>query len=74
MANGTANTDVITNLTAGGETHYLRDSRLDNIRIFTGTCSTAAATAAKVVTCAEYDALTAGDILFVKFTYANTAS
>lgn len=39
-----------------------------------GTCSTAAATAAKVVTCANFDKLITGVALYVKFTYANTAS
>ena len=43
-------------------------------RIFRGTCATAAATAAKSVTCAEYDALTVGDVIFVVFSYANTAA
>lgn len=44
-----------------------------NARIFYGTSSTAAGTAAKVVTCSIYDAYTAGDILVVKFDNANTA-
>lgn len=43
-------------------------------RIFRGTCATAAATAAKSVTCAEYDALTIGDVIFVVFSYANSAA
>ena len=41
-------------------------------RIFYGTCSTAAGTAAKAVTCSSYDALTTGDVLIVKFTYTPT--
>lgn len=40
---------------------------------FTGTCATAAATAAKVVVCAEYTQLSVGSRIMVKFTYANTA-
>lgn len=36
-----------------------------------GTCGTAAATAAKVVTCANFDKLITGVTIFVKFTYAN---
>lgn len=43
-----------------------------NARIFYGTCSTAAATAEKDVTCTAYDALTVGDVIFV--TFANTNS
>lgn len=43
-----------------------------NARIFYGTCSTAAGTAEKDVTCTAYDALTVGDIIFV--TFANTNS
>lgn len=39
-----------------------------------GTCATAAATAAKVVTCANFPALYAGATAWVKFTYANTAA
>ena len=39
-----------------------------------GTCDTAAATAAKVVTCADVDALTSGMTIRVKFTNANTAA
>lgn len=41
---------------------------------FTGTCATAAATAAKVVVCAEYTQLSVGSRITVKFTYANTAA
>ena len=44
-----------------------------NARIFYGTSSTAAGTAAKAVTCSIYDAYTTGDILVVKFDNANTA-
>ena len=39
-----------------------------------GTCDTAAATAAKVVTCADVDVLTSGMTIRVKFTNANTAA
>lgn len=39
-----------------------------------GTCATAAATAAKVVTCADFDTLLTGVTIFVKFTYANTVA
>jgi hypothetical protein len=45
-----------------------------NGRVFYGTCDTAAATADKVVTCASYDALTAGDIIVVKFDNTNDYS
>lgn len=38
-----------------------------------GTCSTAASTAAKVVTCADFD-LVSGTTIMVKFSYANSAS
>jgi len=37
-----------------------------------GTCDTAAATAAKVVTCANFTTLMTGITIHVKFTYSNT--
>lgn len=39
-----------------------------------GTCATAAATAAKVVTCANFSKLETGVTIHVKFTYTNSAS
>lgn len=39
-----------------------------------GTCSTASVTAAKVVTCANFDKLIEGVTIHVKFTYSDTAS
>ena len=39
-----------------------------------GECTTAAGTAAKVVTCADFDAYRTGVTLFVKFTNSNTAA
>lgn len=45
-----------------------------NGRVFYGTCSTPAATAAKVVVCAQYDALTIGDIMIVTFSATNTTN
>ena len=39
-----------------------------------GTCDTAANTAAKVVTCADFDTLMTGVTIRVKFTYGNTAA
>ena len=39
-----------------------------------GTCSTAAATAAKVVTCADLDKLIVGCVIYVKFDYGNTVA
>ena len=42
--------------------------------IYYGTCDTAAATVAKVVTCPEYTTLTTGDIVYVYFTNTNTAT
>lgn len=52
----------------------LNSKATGNSRIFYGTSSTAAGTAAKVVACSSYDALTTGDILVVTFSSANTAS
>lgn len=43
-------------------------------RFFSGTCNTVGGTAAKVVECPEYTTLTAGDVIFVKFTNTNTAT
>lgn len=47
-----------------------------NAKVFYGTCSTAGATAAKEVTCSAFTSadLTAGTILIVSFSSANTAS
>lgn len=45
-----------------------------NARIFYGTCSTAAVTAEKAVSCPIYDGYHDGDILIVSFTHENTAS
>ena len=45
-----------------------------NGRIFYGTCNTAAATAAKVVVCAQYDELQNGDIMIVTFANTNTTN
>lgn len=42
-------------------------------RIFSGTCSTSAGTAAKVVSCSGYS-LTKGDVIFVTFSYTNNQS
>ena len=44
--------------------------------VFYGTCGTAAATAAKAVTCPSFTAadLTAGTVLYVDFTYANSVA
>lgn len=39
-----------------------------------GTCSTGASTAAKAVTCTNFDQLMTGVTIHVKFTYSNTAS
>lgn len=55
-------------------TNSLNTKAVGNGRIFYGTCSTAASTAAKVVTCSDYDQIGAGDIILVSFTYPNTAS
>jgi hypothetical protein len=55
------------NVTAGGSTHLVGSTLY-------GTCSTAAGTAAKVVTCADFDHLFTGVTIHVKFTYSNTAA
>lgn len=54
-------------VTADGSTHLVGSTLY-------GTCSTAAATAAKVVTCADFDHLFTGVTIHVKFTNSNTAS
>lgn len=54
-------------VTAGGSTHLVGSTLY-------GTCSTAAATAAKVVTCAAFDKLETGVTIHVKFDNSNTAS
>jgi hypothetical protein len=55
------------NVTAGGSTHLVGSTLY-------GTCSTAASTAAKVVTCADFDHLFTGVTIHVKFTNGNTVS
>ena len=70
---GSENIPVFIN-TSGVATAITKPLPTGNARIFYGTCGTAAATATKEVTCASYDALTAGDILVVKFSNANTAA
>ena len=55
------------NVTAGGATHLVGSTLY-------GTCGTAAATAAKVVTCANFDQLLTGVTIHVKFTYTNTVA
>lgn len=55
------------NVTADGSTHLVGSTLY-------GTCATAAATAAKVVTCANFDHLLEGVTIHVKFTYNNTSS
>jgi hypothetical protein len=48
---------------------------LDNRpRFFSGICTTEPNTAAKVVVCPEYNTLTVGDVIFVRFTKTNTAA
>lgn len=54
-------------VTAGGSTHLVGSTLY-------GTCATAAGTAAKVVTCANFDQLIEGVTIHVKFTYSNTAA
>lgn len=54
-------------VTAGGSTHLVGSTLY-------GTCDTAAATAAKVVTCADFDKLETGVTIHVKFDNANSAS
>ena len=60
----------IVNVTAGG------NSNMPIAASLYGTCDTAAATAAKVVTCAAYDLSTpiTGMTIHVKFTNANTVA
>ena len=54
-------------VTAGGATHSVGSTLY-------GTCATAAATAAKVVTCADFDKLITGVTIKVKFTNTNTVA
>lgn len=57
----------LTEATVGGSDYKLAGALY-------GTCGTAAATAAKVVTLAAFDSLETGVTIHVKFTYSNTAS
>lgn len=63
----------ISKVTVGGTTYDIKDANAK--RAFYCTCSTAAATAAKVITCADTDfILQTGVIIVVTFTNSNTAS
>lgn len=58
---------------------YISQVKIDNVVYpvgsgLYGTCSTAASEATKTVTAASFDTLTTGVTIFVKFTYASTAS
>lgn len=57
----------VSKITAGGTTGLIGSSLY-------GTCTTAAATSAKVATLADFDALVTGVTVHIKFTYSNTAS
>lgn len=54
----------------------IKDGRMGNARIFHGTCSTAGATAAKVVSCTDFISaeLVKGALIFVTFSYTNSAT
>ena len=54
-------------VTAGGSTHLVGSTLY-------GTCATAAATKAKVVTCSDFTTLITGVTIHVKFTYSNTVA
>lgn len=69
-AQSTANT-AVTNAATAQSTANTANSRV--VYQF-GTCATAAATAAKVVTLANYPGYYAGSRISVKFTYANTVA
>lgn len=62
---------TINSINVDGTTHYLA-SYGNNVTY--GTCATAAATVAKAVTASYFPALHVGMHVFVRFTYANTAS
>lgn len=55
------------NVVAGGSTHPVGSTLY-------GTCATTPETAAKIVTCAAFDALVEGVTIHVKFTYANSTT
>lgn len=59
-------------LNAAGENSDPTWVNRGNGRIFYGTCTTAAGTVPKVVTCTQYDSLQEGDIIVVKFSATNT--
>lgn len=69
--------DYISQITLPDESTYeLKDANAarGNGRIFYGTCATAAGTVPKEVICNQYDILTIGDILIVKFANTNSAT
>ena len=58
---------IATHLVSNGTSHLISNTAY-------GTCSTAAGTAAKAVTLADFDVFTEGMLIAVKFTYSNTAA
>lgn len=86
MANMTFKTNLLPNSDYGYSLGSIEDSSnplrwkihgsVNGAKIFYGTCSTAAGTVAKVVTCSEFlsSDLTVGAIIFVTFTIANTGA
>ena len=54
--------------------YTLNDAVEGNCKIYKGSCSTAASTATKAVSCTGYTTLTVGDIIFVVFSSTNTAA
>ena len=69
-------TENSTNLVSSGGVHQYITNTLGNAKIFHGTCSTAAATTAKVVTCSDFtsEELVKGALIYVTFDYTNSGA
>lgn len=69
-------TENSTNLVSSGGVHQYITNTLGNAKIFYGTCDTAAATTAKVVTCTDFTSenLVKGALIYVTFAYTNSGA
>lgn len=73
-----SNTNTLSKLSIGTRGYYL-NSTVDGPvwrrpQLYFGTCDSAAADTTKEVTCDEYDTLTIGDLIVVKFSITNTGA
>ena len=73
-----SNTNTLSKLSIGTKGYYLNSTADGPVwrrpQLYFGTCDSAAADTTKEVTCDEYDTLTIGDLIVVKFSITNTGA